>query len=549
MKTNGNEPIRILLVDDEDEARRQMRKYLDLELDGVEFREAGNGAEAFESVSEWKPMVVVSDINMPRMDGLELLKSLKDAFPKTQCVIVTGREDHAAPVKALRLGASDYLMKPLNMEELAITINRAMDKWRAEDELEWRREQLEALVEKRTEDLLKERDANKKLEAQFYQAQKMQAIGTLAGGIAHDFNNILSAILGFTEMTLDSPALGTKERKNLDHVHKAGLRAKELVMQILLFSRMEEQERKPLRISDVVDESFKLLRATLPSAIEVKRDIDHNAGFILADATQMSQIIMNLCANAGHAMREKGGVLTVSLKSVTVEQETLTNFGLMPPGSYVRIMVSDTGHGMDKATINRIFEPFFTTKKVGEGTGLGLAASHGIIMSHDGFINVTSEEGRGSTFSLYFPKIQPATESNVTDHSPAPSGKERVLFVDDEAALVDMGKLMLEGLGYQVTAVPGSREALDIFRADPWSFDLVVSDLTMPGISGVELARQILALRPDMPVIICTGFGDKLTSEGVKTLGIYDFMLKPMSLRELGGVVRNALDTHIQQEV
>lgn len=548
MKTSGNEPIRILLVDDEDEARRQMRKYLDLELDGVEFREAANGAEAFESVGEWKPMVVVSDINMPRMDGLELLKSLKDAFPKTQCVIVTGREDHAAPVKALRLGASDYLMKPLNMEELAITISRAMDKWRAEDELEWRREQLETLVAKRTEDLLKERDVNKKLEAQFYQAQKMQAIGTLAGGIAHDFNNILSAILGFTEMTLDSPALGTTEKKNLDYIHKAGLRAKDLVRQILLFSRMEEQERKPLRISDVVSESCKLLRATLPSAIEIKLDIDHNAGFILADATQMSQIVMNLCANAAHAMGEKGGVLTVSLKSVTVEQEALTNFGLMPPGFYVRITVSDTGHGMDSATINRIFEPFFTTKKVGEGTGLGLAASHGIIMSHDGFINVTSEVGGGSEFSVYFPKIQPEEISNVTD-SATPAGKERVLFVDDEAALVDMGKLMLDGLGYQVTGVRGSREALEIFRADPWSFDIVVSDLTMPWISGLDLAKEMLTLRPDLPVIICTGFGDKLTSEGVKTLGIYDFMLKPMSLRELGGIVRNALDAHIRQEV
>ncbi|MBW1796685.1 MAG: response regulator, partial [Deltaproteobacteria bacterium] len=398
-------------------------------------------------------------------------------------------------------------------------------------------------------------EAKVKLEVQLRQAQKMEAIGTLAGGIAHDFNNILFAIFGFVELTTSDLPEGSQGRKNLGQVLKAANRAKDLIRQVLTFSRQVEQERKPLQLQLIVKEGLKLLRATLPTTIEIRHNIDKERGYIMADPTQVHQVIMNLCTNANHAMRQNGGLLEVSLQNVNFgppwcdrrcRQVSATKPGLgqglrnadwkrdknrskiqipnseigLAPGPYVRLSVSDTGHGMDQATMERIFDPFFTTKPVGDGTGMGLATVHGIITSHGGAITVHSELEKGTTFDVYFPRFESGVALEAEMAEPLPRGNERILFVDDEEPLVRMGQQMLERLGYHVTARTSSVEALEAFRAQPDRFDLVITDQTMPNMTGVELAKELMRIRPDIPIILITGFSEIVPPEKAKKMGI-----------------------------
>ncbi len=383
-----------------------------------------------------------------------------------------------------------------------------------------------------------------RIQAQLQQAQKMEAIGTLAGGIAHDFNNILSAVIGYTEIALGDLPEDASLRKNLQEVLRAGNRARDLVKQILTFSRQTEQEFKPVQIKQIVTETLKLLRASLPTTIRIESDLQSNSA-VLADPTQIHQVIMNLCTNAAHAMRTKGGRLRIGLTDADLGQNFIRQHPYLSAGSYINLRVSDTGHGMAKNIIDRIFDPFFTTKDRGEGTGMGLAVVLGIIKSHRGTITVESEIGSGSTFDVFLPAIQQAVGIDVKPKILMPTGHEQILFIDDEKALVDLGRQILERLGYGVTIRTSSVEALELFMQNPHKFDLVITDMTMPNMTGDELAAKLLNIRPDIPLILCTGYSERISEEKAHEIGIKEFILKPIIMSQLAKTVRKVLDENL----
>ncbi len=390
---------------------------------------------------------------------------------------------------------------------------------------------------------LKRADAvRKELEGQLRQVQKMEAIGTLAGGIAHDFNNILFTIVGFTDLSLHELSDG-ETRWNLTQVLNACDRAKNLVNQILAFSRQEAPERRPVDIVPVAKEALKFLRSTIPSTIELKQRITGGSLTVLSDPTTIHQVLINLGTNAAHAMRTTGGVMEVCLESMEIPRE---RGGSVPadlkPGPYIRLTVRDTGIGIDPAIMNRIFDPFFTTKPQGEGTGLGLSVVYGIVKSHGGSIAIESEVGRGSTFHVYLPRTPEQEREDNRKKASASGGSEHILFVDDEVVLVDMGERMLSVLGYRVTAVANGPEALKIFRENPDGFDLVITDMTMPGMTGAQLSREILKIKPGFPIILCTGFSELISEGEAKAMGIRRFLMKPVFLGTLAGEVRTVLD-------
>ncbi|MCA9500133.1 MAG: PAS domain S-box protein [Nitrospira sp.] len=383
----------------------------------------------------------------------------------------------------------------------------------------------------------------KQLENQVRQSQKMEAIGTLAGGIAHDFNNILMAIIGYTELAKQIVRENVSAQKNLDEVLVAGQRAKELVQQILTFSRQTEQSQQPLDLQPVVREVCKFLRATFPATIDIRQNFTEPTSIILGDPIQMHQVLMNLCANAEYAMRGSGGLLVLKLERVTGEPDGIGTHPDLHGGAYVRLTVQDTGSGMTSDIAQRIFDPFFTTKRVGEGTGMGLAVVHGIVISHGGVIRVESEPGQGTIFSLYFPEMEaasyPGEDKSVQQE--VFMGRGHILLVEDEEPLARLEEEAMKGLGYEVMVRTSSVEALEAFRADPFRFDAVVTDQTMPHITGEALARQLLELRPDVPIILCTGFSHSMTSEKAKAMGIRAFLLKPLLIKDLARTLREVL--------
>ncbi len=380
------------------------------------------------------------------------------------------------------------------------------------------------------------------LERQLRQAQKMESVGTLAGGIAHDFNNILAAILGYAELTLSSLDDRGRVEQNIDQVLKSATRAKNLVKQILTFSRQTEQEKCPVQMNGIIKDTVTLLRATLPTTVDIRHTTATHA-YVFADPTQMQQVLMNLGANAAYALRDSGGVLKFSAQDAVIDSGEARQLDGCEPGSYVRITVSDTGTGISPDIIDRIFDPFFTTKSVGEGTGMGLSLVHGIIKSHGGHILVDSTLNEGTAFTILLPEY--AGEGDRTEPSPEslpPGGSENVLFVDDEASLVEIGREMLEMLGYTVTGVQSSKEALALFTADPGTFDLVITDHTMPGMTGYDLAREMLKIRPDIPVMLCTGYSETVSREKARAAGIREFVMKPINLQETAKIIRRVLD-------
>jgi PAS domain S-box-containing protein len=382
-----------------------------------------------------------------------------------------------------------------------------------------------------------------KLERELRQAQKMEAIGRLAGGIAHDFNNVLTGIIGYTEMALHKAQPGDSIHHYLRRVLDGSSRASDLVKQILTFSRQTELERKPVHIAPVIHEGLKLLRSSLPSTIEIRQDIavPPQEGMVLADATQIHQVLMNLCTNSAHAMQAKGGVLTVALSSLQADTQLLSQNSDLSEGPHICLTVSDTGHGMDVAVMERIFDPYFTTKKTGEGTGIGLAVVQGIVKSLSGAISVSSEPGEGTTFHVFLPRIEQETPPAMETIASPSTGSESILFIDDELTLVDLGKEVLESLGYRVSGITSSLQALEAFRAQPGGFDLVITDMTMPGLTGKELALELLAIRPDIPIILCTGFSEVVDENQAKAAGIREFIMKPYLVSDLADAVRKVL--------
>ena len=390
--------------------------------------------------------------------------------------------------------------------------------------------------------MLKDTTEQRDLEAQLRHAQKMEAIGTLAGGIAHDFNNILSAIMGYAELALIDIPHDSPIKDNLQQVLNASSRARDLVRQILTFSRRGEQRRVPISIVPIIKEGLKLLRASLPSFIEIRQKIEPDPGIVEADPTQIHQVLMNLCTNAGQAMMEKGGLLEVTLEKVKIDNELSATNPDLRLGPYVRLTVRDTGHGMERDIMERIFDPYFTTKREGEGTGLGLAVVHGIVKNHGGAIKVKSTPGKGTTFEVYFPVVDvPMKSAQATDQL-MPKGHEYILFIDDEQPIAELGRLMLEKLGYKVVTKTSSVEALELFKADPTRFDLVITDMTMPNMTGDMLATKLLKIRPDIPIILCTGFSTRITEQRAKEMGIQRLVMKPLSMKQLAEVVRGVLD-------
>ena len=669
-------PAKILCIDDEEMIRTSIGDFL--EDSGYDILLAADGREGLDAFRRYEPDAVLVDLRMPEVDGLEVLAAMHAESPGTPVIVISGTGVIGDVIEALRLGAWNYLTKPLeDMAVLENALEQALEQARLLRENEAHKQNLEAKVRQRTvdleeaneqlritlghlekevdkhrqteemlrkyeriisttsdlmaligedftfqavnpaylsihaarsEDLLgktvaeiygrslfkrtlqpflsrclagekvdtyawvnlpgagrrflhisyypyfredgtvagiventRDSTSRKKLEEQLQQAQKMEAIGTLAGGIAHDFNNILGAIMGYTEMLAwDIPDSDDLKRK-VQQILKASDRAKELVQQILSFSRQHDQERKPVQVHPIIKEALKLLKASLPSTIEIRQQFKAGNSTVLANPTQIHQVLMNLCTNAAHAMRETGGVLTVNIYAEEIGEDLARQHDLAA-GRYLVLAVGDTGHGMSVTTLERIFDPYFTTKKKGEGTGLGLSVIHGIMRAHDGTVSAESEVGKGSTFRVFFPITEDREDQKRQPAKPLPTGRERILFVDDESVLVEIAGQMLKHLGYRAECVTDSVEALRLFTKSPEDFDLVITDMTMPQMTGDVLAREILKVKPGMPIIMATGFSELMTEEKAKRAGIHDFLMKPLVVRELAGTIRRVLD-------
>ncbi len=383
------------------------------------------------------------------------------------------------------------------------------------------------------------------LENQLRQAQKMEAVGTLAGGIAHDFNNILSAILGYTDLALTEVQKGTLLHRNLSEVLFAGNRAKELVGQILSISRPDTQEMRPVPLNSLVKEAMKMLRSTIPSSISLRERVCQEQLMVVADPTQLHQVIVNLATNAKQAMPEQNGEVEVWLDRIVFDDQLGAAHPDLIPGPYARLSVSDTGTGIPKEQQEKIFEPYFTTKERGEGTGLGLSVVHGIVRAHKGKIVLSSQPGRGSLFQVYLPldEREPGPEIRSETSGELPGGTETILVVDDEAAIVNMVRQFLERLGYSVTPCYSSPEALKAFQAAPDAFDLVITDMTMPDLTGVQLAGELFKIRSDLPVILCTGYSDSVSEDSIREHGLAKYLKKPIKQEELAFSVRQVLDS------
>lgn len=667
---------KILCIDDEKMIRTSIGDFL--EDSGYDMILASDGREGLAAFRAHHPDAILVDLRMPEIDGLEVLSAVRAESPDTPVIVVSGTGVIGDVIEALRLGAWNYLTKPVeDMVVLEHALEQALEKSRlisenvehkrnleekvrqrtvaleeANAQLKTTLQQLEIQFDERqktaemlrkyeqiistTNDLMaligtdftfqavnpaycavhtaqaddmvgktvaevygreffntalkpymarclagekvdtyawlhfpgtgrcflhisyypyfqddgsvagtventRDSTSRKKLEEQLQQAQKMEAIGTLAGGIAHDFNNILGAIMGYTEMLAWDIPDSVDLQKKVQQILKASDRAKELVHQILSFSRQHDQERKPVQMYLIIKEALKLLKASLPSTIEIRQEISAKRSTVLANPTQIHQVLMNLCTNAHHAMRETGGVLTVKLYTEEVSADQALQYDLAE-GHYLALAVVDTGHGMSVTTKERIFDPYFTTKKKGEGTGLGLSVIHGIMKAHDGAVIAQSEVGQGSTFTAFFPMTEDKEDKVPQPADSLPTGRERILFVDDEPVLVEIGGQMLQHLGYAAECVSDSVEALRIFQASPDDFDLVITDMTMPHMTGDILAREILKVKPGLPIIMATGFSELMTEEKAKRAGITDFSMKPLVVRELASIIRRVLD-------
>ena len=382
--------------------------------------------------------------------------------------------------------------------------------------------------------------ARKAMEGRLIQHQKMEAIGTLAGGIAHDFNNILAAIMGYAELAQqDTPT--SKIDYYTQQILKSCNRARDLVSQILTFSRKTELELVPIDMVQLAEESLRLFRKTIPSPVEICTKIDRRTCMVMGDTEEMQQIIMNLCTNAAHAMRDQGGTLEVALGNILLSTQTSPVAQELPAGPYVRLSVSDTGTGIPPSIMGRIFDPFFTTKERRVGTGLGLSVVYAVVKERGGAISVRSVEGKGASFTVYLPAASAPTMSESEAIESSPDRGKRILLVDDEEVLVEMAHEMLQELGYRVVAVKSSSLALELFLAQPEAFDLIITDMTMPGMTGAEIAEKMLAVRPRVPIILCTGFSELITEERAKQLGIREFLMKPYSLSDLSRTLERVL--------
>jgi signal transduction histidine kinase len=571
--------VRILAVDDEQEILDLYRRFLCPESSspadehfrqlqtrlfgeqpafspelGVDLVLNRQGDEAVETVraavAEGRPFsLVFLDVRMPPgPDGVTTARQIRALDQDLEIVIVTGYSDvhphqiaHLVPPPAKLF----YLQKPVHAQEIQQLASALGAKWRAERQVAAHTAELIRLNQQLEEDIAARKRAEEekdRLQAQLRQKQKMEALGTLAGGVAHDFNNILAAIIGYTELTL----LRQKNqsiRSHLAQVLLAARRGEKLVRQILTFSRRSEHEPEVIDLGAVVKECLELLSASLPPNISIRQELAQPS-LVLADANQLHQVVMNLGTNAAHAMQEHGGTMTVALSTLDLDATAVACWPELTPGTYHRLTVSDTGHGIDSSILERVFEPFFTTKERGQGTGMGLAVAHGIVRDCGGVISVTSEPGAGATFQVLLPQAKGEAVADAKPLIPMiTGGNERILLIDDEQPLVELGAEVLQVLGYQVVGMTSPGEALALFTSDPQRFDLIITDLTMPETSGHALSREIRSIRPDIPVILCTGFLEEAQTDQVMADGISEVLKKPFSVHDISGIIRRVLDS------
>ncbi|MCP4755973.1 MAG: response regulator [Proteobacteria bacterium] len=423
-------------------------------------------------------------------------------------------------------------------EKLTLTTHKAKQFEFTNRLLEETKDSLEQKIEE-------QKRAEKKrlhLEAQLRHSQKLEAIGTLAGGIAHDFNNLIFAMLGYITMARDGLSDDNPVRDDLEEALIAAKRAKDLIQQILAFSRRQESEAHPIHITPLIKETLKLIRASLPTTIEIQEMIESDCGVIQADPSQIHQVIMNLCTNAGHAMRDSGGTLTVELNETLLDDQFASSHEVKE-GNFLILTVSDTGCGIEDTNIERIFDPFFTTKPVGEGTGMGLAVVHGIVKNYNGAITVASNPGEGTIFNVYLPLVNAMTTTAIEEIKVMSKGSERLLIIDDEESLVKLEKRILEQCGYQVTSSTDSFEAIALFRKRPDQFDLVVTDQTMPKLTGAKMAQEMLRIRPDIKIVLVTGFSKAFSPQQAKAIGIDSYIMKPIDPHSFSKTIRRVLDS------
>ena len=380
------------------------------------------------------------------------------------------------------------------------------------------------------------------IEAQLQQSQKMEAVGTLAGGIAHDFNNILAIILGNAELASADVPDSNPASASLKEIHRASIRAKDMVQQLLAFSRKTDEVSIPINMALIIKESLKMLKHAIPTSVEFKQHISDDSCNVMGDASQINQIVMNLVTNAADAMSEEGELVEVTLENIILQEEKICFDWVLSPGPYVRLRMRDTGEGIEPKIMDRIFEPYYTTKEIGKGTGMGLSVIHGIVKRHNGGIRVESELGKGTFFEIYFPALEKAAEEEKEPEGEIKGGSERILFVDDEESMVNLNHQRLERLGYNVKSTTKPVEALEWFRADPDQFDVIITDMTMPRMTGDRLAAEILKIRPHMPVIICTGYSERMSAKKAAALGVRKYIEKPIGLRNLASLLREVLE-------
>jgi signal transduction histidine kinase len=503
---------KILIVEDDAIIVFKLRRTLEM-LGYHVAATADTGAKAIEYAFRELPDLILMDIRLKgAMDGIQAMEQIRSRL-EVPVIFMTAYSDEDKIRRAKQTLPYGYLLKPVQDKELEINIEIALYVARVE-------------AEKRLAD-----EERKKLQQQLFQAQKMESLGTLAGGIAHDFNNLLFQIMGSIQIAKKKLPETDRSVSNLANALQAAYRAKDLVQQILTFSRKSQSDHKPLPIQPIAKEALRLLRSSLPTTIQINQEIDSEAGVIECDPTQVYQVLINLCTNAYHSMAEKGGALSVSIRENS-EHSTLD------------LTVDDTGCGMEPAVLEKIFDPYFTTKGTGEGTGLGLSIVHGIVSKHNGRITVASTPGVGSTFTVSFPLAQSSANNQpaLKQLSDLPTGNESVLVVDDEDLIMKMETEILESLGYSVTGFSNSTDALEAYQKEPAHFDLILTDQTMPRLTGIELSKRILALNAKARIILLTGFSENVTEKQVLELGVKRFLMKPLDLTKLATTVRDVLE-------
>ena len=541
----------IMIIDDEAEHIGFLKELLD--QFGFNLVVALKGEDAIKLLEKSLPDIILLDVLMPEMDGFEVCRRIKENKRTRDIPILfmTALTDPVNKVTGLELGGADYITKPFLKEEVLARLKIHFVMRQLHLQLQETRKTLDDEVSLRTrelkksnEQLKKELIEQKRMEKILKQAQKMEAVSTLSRGIAHDFNNILSIIIGYCDLAaMDNLPKTSTVGSSLEKIHTAAFRAKELVQHLLTFCRETDQDKTHIRIAPVLNSVIRFMKPDFPSSIELKMDLKEETGTVLADTAKIQQLILNLCINAVQAMSKTGGKLTIGLNPIFLDSEQASDYPNMASGHYARILIQDTGPGMDSEIIERIFDPYFTTKEPGEGTGLGLAVAFGIAVSHGGTILVESRPGEGSSFEVLLPLRQTEQDGPDTGIDPdLPRGSGHVMFIDDEESLVDFGKIVLGRAGYTVEGYTGSIDALEAFKKDPQKYDLVITDHIMPKLQGLDLAGKMLEIRNTIPVLLCTGTRSEQLVEHAKAAGIIEVLQKPIPMKTLIKTINRILE-------